>query len=82
MSDTDGSDESDLVLEYFSSDGDHVFKGKGMRLDLGQKKKKKIMFMVYNSAYMSLSLLNKLKTGLMRNQIMYELTKIGFLIHW
>ena len=81
MSDTDGSDESDLVLEYFSSDGDHVFKGKGMRLGLGQKKKK-IMFMVYNSAYMSLSLLNKLKTGLMRNQIMYELTKIGFLIHW
>jgi len=29
MSDTDGSDESNLVLEYFSSDGDHVFQGEG-----------------------------------------------------
>ena len=29
MSDTDGSDESDLVLEYFSSDSDYVFQGEG-----------------------------------------------------
>ena len=79
MSDTDGSDESDLVLEYFSSDGDHVFQGEGDEAGSGAEEEDHVHGIQFG-LYEPIAALNKLKTGLMRNQIMYELTKIGFLI--